>query len=292
LREQGHHAAEFPIAGSERRMAGPATLAAAHTAAGSLRGPGEALRDRGLRAVTHGRARICSAAGSHCCPACPGAASSRSGSVHPLPMAGSRGPGLARHGARVRDPRPGAGSPAVTAACQRGEQAWPRPPVRPALCRGRRPPDRGRYGLVRAAGRPCGAAGWPVVTEGGFPRGNPPRRYRVVTLAGRAHQPAQSVRRPARGGRPSPVVRLPERGRIHESGLAPGHGAAGGGNPDLVADDTVPGDRHRVNQRIEPHLRLPVVMITVSQDPDGRRLSYPASLPDRARPPGVPGETS
>ena len=208
-------------------------------------------------------------------------------------MAGSRGPGLARHGARVRDPRPRAGSPAVTAACQRGEQAWPRPAVRPALGRGRRPPDRGRYGLVRAAGRPCGAAGWPVLTEGtGFPGGNPPRRYRVVTPAGRAHQPAQSVRRPARGGRPSPVVRLPERGRIHESGPAPGHGAAGGGNPDLVADDTVPGDRHRVNQRIEPHPRLRGVMITVSQDPDGRRLSYPASLPGHARPPGVPGETS
>ena len=63
-------------------------------------------------------------------------------------------------------------------------------------------------------------------------------------------------------------------------------------NPDLVADDTVPCDRHRVNQRIEPHLRLPGVIITVSQDPDGRRLGYPASLPDRARPPGVPGETS
>ena len=125
MREQSHHAAEFPIAGSERRMAGPATLAAAHTAAGSLRSAGEALR-----------------------------------------------------------------------------------------------------------------------------------------------------------------------GRIHESGPAPGHGTAGGENPDLVADDTVPGDRHRVNQRIEPHLRLPGVMITVSQDPDGRRLSCPASLPGRARPPGVPGETS
>jgi hypothetical protein len=113
-----------------------------------------------------------------------------------------------------------------------------------------------------------------------------------MLLAGRADQRAHSVLSPARNDRASPVVRLPERGRIHESGLAPGHGAAGGGNPDLVADDTVPGDRHRVNQRIEPHLRLPGVMITVSQDLDGRRLSYPASLPDRARPPGVPGETS
>jgi hypothetical protein len=47
-----------------------------------------------------------------------------------------------------------------------------------------------------------------------------------------------------------------------------------------------------VNQRIEPHLRLPGFTITVSQDGDGCRLSYPASRPGHARPPGVPGETS
>jgi hypothetical protein len=234
-----------------------------------------------------------SAARRRCCSARPGVASSRSGGMPSLPMAGSRGPGLARHRARVGDPRSRAGSPAVTATYQRGQQAWPLHPVRPALGRRRWPPNRRPYGLVRPAGRPCGTAGWPAVTGGtGFSGGNPPRRYRMVTLAGRARQPAQRVLRPARGDRPGPVVRLPERGRIGESGLAPRHGAAGRGNPDLVTDDTAPGDRHRVNQRIEPHPRLPGLMITVSQDADGRWLSCPAGPPGRARPPAVPGERS
>jgi len=108
LREQSRHAAGFPIAGSERRLAGPATLAAAHTAAGSLRSAGEALRDRRLRAVTHGRARICSAAGGHRCPACPGAASGRSGSVRPVPMAGSGSRSPRGRQARGRGRRRGA----------------------------------------------------------------------------------------------------------------------------------------------------------------------------------------
>jgi hypothetical protein len=201
-----------------------------------------------------------------------------------VPMAGSRGPGPARHRARVRGPRP-RGSPAVTATYQRGKQAWPRRPVMPALGRGGWPPNRRPYGLVRTPGRPYGTAGWPVDTDGtGFSRGNPPRRRRVVTPAGWAHQPAQSVLRPARSDRPSPIVRLPERGRVRESGPAPRHGAPGGRNPDLVTNDTVPGDRNRMNQRIEPHRRLRGFTITVSQDAGGRRLSHPASpraAPDR-----------
>jgi hypothetical protein len=274
-------------------MAGSATLAAAHRSAGSGRDVTEARCDRSLRAVPHGHAQICSVACSHCCSARPGAASSRSGGMHSLPMAGSRGPGLARHCARVRGPRPRAGSPAVTATYQRGKQAWPRRPVMPTLGRGGWPPNRGPYELVRTAGRPCGTAGWPVVTDGtGFSSENPPRRYRVVTLAGWAHQPAQSVLRPARSDRPSPIVRLPERGRVRESGLAPRHAAPGGRNQDLVTNDTVPGDRNRMNQRIEAHRRLRGFTITVSQDADGRRLSSPASPPGHARPPGVPGETS
>jgi hypothetical protein len=213
--------------------------------------------------------------------------------MHTLPMAGSRGPDPAWHRARARDPRPRAGSPAVSATYQCGKQAWPLRPVRPALGRGRRPPDRGPDGLARPAGQPCGTAARPVVTGGpGFSRGNPPRRRRVLPLAGWARQPAQSVRRPARGDRPGPVVRLPERGRIRESGLAPRHGAPGRGNPDLVTNDTVPGDRNRVNQRIEPHRRLRGFAITVSRDADGRRLRSAASPPGHARPPGVPGETS
>jgi hypothetical protein len=134
------------------------------------------------------------------------------------------------------------------------QQAWPWRPVRPAVGRGGWPPDRGRYRLVRTARRPCGTARWPVVTgTRGFSRGNPPRRWlRVVTLAGRAHQPTESVLRPASGDRPSPIVGLPERGRIREGGPAPRHSAPGRRNPDLVANNTLPGDRDRMNQRIEP----------------------------------------
>jgi hypothetical protein len=213
--------------------------------------------------------------------------------MHTVPMAWNRGPYPARHCARARDPRPRAGSPAVTATYQCGKQALPLRPVRPALGRAQRPPDRGPYGLARPAGRPCGTVAGPVVTGGtGFPGGNPPRRCRVVTLAGWARQPAQSVRRPACGDRPGPVVRLPERGRIREGGLAPRHGAPGRGDPDLVTNDTTPGDRHRVNQRIEPNRRLPGFAVTVSRAAAGRRLSSAASPPDHARLPGVPGETS
>jgi hypothetical protein len=218
--------------------------------------------------------------------AAPGAASSRSGGMHGSPMARSRGPGPARPCARVRDPRLSAGSQAITAAYQREKQARPLRPARPALGHGRWPPNRGPYGLDRTAGRPAATGGT------GFSSGNPPRRHRALMLAGRAHQPAQSVLRPARGDRPGPVVRLPERGRVREDGLAPRQGAPGGRNPDLVTKDTVPGDRNRINQRIEPHRRLPGVPITVSKDADGRRLSSAASPPGHARPPGVPGETS
>jgi hypothetical protein len=73
----------------------------------------------------------------------------------------------------------------------------------------------------------------------------------VVTLAGWAHQPAQSVLRPARGDRERTVVPLSERGRFRESGLAFRYGAALGSDTDLVADDTLPGDGKRLSQRIE-----------------------------------------
>ena len=213
--------------------------------------------------------------------------------MHALLVAGGRGPDPARHCARDRDPRPRAHRPAVTATYQRGKQPLPLLAVRPALGCGGWPPDRGPYGLVRPAGRPYGTAAWAVVTGGtGFSIGNPPRRCGVVTLAGRAHQPAQCVRRPARGDRPGPVVRLPERGRIRESGLAPRHGAPGRGNPDLVTNDTVPGDRDRVNQRIEAHRRQRGFAITVSRDAGGRGLSSAASPPGHAGPLGVPGERS
>jgi hypothetical protein len=158
----------------------------------------------------------------------------------------------------------------------------------PALARGGWP--RGRcWALAHAACRPWGAGGWPVVTDGtafltdgtGILRVNPPRRYRAVTLARWAHQPAQIVPRPARGDRPGPVVRLPERGRVRESGLALRHGAPGVRNPDLVADDTLPGNRNRMSQRVEARRALHGVAVTVS---------HPASPAGLARPLDVPGK--
>jgi hypothetical protein len=62
--------------------------------------------------------------------------------MHSLPVAGGRGPGLALHCARVGDPRPRAGSPAVTATHQRGKQTWPLRAVMQALGRGRWLPGR------------------------------------------------------------------------------------------------------------------------------------------------------
>jgi hypothetical protein len=266
-------------------MAGSATLAAADRSAGCERSADEARccppfvgGASGPRPDLFSRPSSLSGA--------PGAAFGRSGGMHSSPMAGSRGPGPAWHCARVGDPRPRAGSPAVMSTYQRGKQARPLRPVRPALGRGGWPPNRGPHGLVRTAG-------WPAATGGtGFSSGNPPRRRRAVTPAGRACQPAQRVLRPARSDGSGPVVRLPERGRIRESRLAPRHGTPGGRNPDLVTNDTVPGDRNRMNQRIQAHRRLPGFTITVSQDADRRRLSSAASPSGYARPPGVPGETS
>jgi hypothetical protein len=126
--------------------------------------------------------------------------------------------------------------------------------------------------------------------DNGLSRGDPPHRYRAVTLAGCADQPAQGVLRPARGDRPGTVVRLPQSGRIPESGLAPCHGAPGGGNLDLVANGAVPGNRDRMNQRIEARRALRRFTMTVSQG--GRRLSHRASPAVRARPPCVLGKTS
>jgi hypothetical protein len=228
--------------------------------------------------------------------------------MHGLLVVGSRGPRLVPHRALVRDPRPRAGTRAVTAAHQRGQQAWPLRPVMPGLARGGWPPGhRWTDRLAGTARRPGGIDGWPAVTDGaallidrtgfltdgtGIVRVNPPRRYRAVTLARCAHESAQIVLRPASGDRPGSVVRLPERGRVRESGLAPCHGTPGGRNPDLVADDTVPGNHNRMNQRIEAR-RIPRgFAVTVSQGADGPSLSHPASPAGLARLHGVPGETS
>jgi hypothetical protein len=91
-------------------------------------------------------------------------------------------------------------------------------------------------------------------------------------LAGRAHQPGQSVLSPARADRSGPVVRLPECGRIRELRRAPGHVAPGGSDPDLVTDDAVLGDRNRSNQRIETYSRLQVFTVTIRPEAKRPRL--------------------
>jgi hypothetical protein len=72
----------------------------------------------------------------------------------------------------------------------------------------------------------------------------------VTLLAGWAHQPANTVLTPARDQRSGPVVGLPERGQVGEPCEAACHVTPGSGDADLITNDTVLGDRDRVNQRI------------------------------------------
>jgi hypothetical protein len=97
------------------------------------------------------------------------------------------------------------------------------------------------------------AAGRPLVACVASCRLVAPHRGCLVVrlLAGGADQPAERVPRPARTGRPGPVVGLAERGRISEGCPAAGHVAPGGGLADLITEDTVLGDRDRMDQRIE-----------------------------------------
>jgi hypothetical protein len=145
----------------------------------------------------------------------------------------------------------------------------------PAQARRGWPPERRRrYGLVRPACRPYGTAGRLMITGGTrFSRECPSRRCRAsALLAGRAHQPGQSVLSPARSDRSRPVVRLPERGRIREPRPAPGHVAPGGREPDLVTNDAVLSDRNRMNQRIEAYKRLQVFAVTVRPEAEWPEL--------------------
>src|SRR6516225_5127080 len=106
-------------------------------------------------------------------------------------------------------------------------------------------------------------------------------------LAGGAHQPPISVLAPARGERPDPVVGLAERGGVREPRAAASHVAPGGRDADLITNDTVLGDRDRVNQRIATS-RSPVCP-RVSWRTGGPQLSHPAGPAPGARPPCVLG---
>ena len=150
----------------------------------------------------------------------------------------------------------------------------------PARVRRGRPPERRRrHGLVRPACRPYITAGCLVITGGvRFSREYPSRQCRAgALLAGRAHQPGQSVLSPASSDRSGPVVRLPERGRIREPRPAAGHVAPGGRDPDLVTNDAVLNDRNRMNQRIEADKRLQVFAVTVRPEAEWPEPGYPPS---------------
>ena len=207
-----------------------------------------------------------------------------------IPLGRTTGPGSAlcpRQGSATR------GSPAIAAAYQReSRRGRGVPRGRSWSAAGGPQTAGGTDRLVLPADRagPTAAPWSPTVPGSG--EGTHHTGAGVVTLAAWAHQPAQSVLRPACGDRPSPIVRLPERRPIRERGLAPRHATPGSRNPDLVANNAEPGDRDRMNQRIEPRRRLRGVTITGSRDTDGRRLSHPAGPPGHTRPPGVPGKTS
>ena len=179
---------------------------------------------------------------------------------------------------------------AVTAARQRGEQPGPlHPPLMPALARDGRWLAGGRRAAL-AAGRPRAAVGQSVIVNGARARRqHPPRRRGVVLPAGQANQPAQSVHAPARAHRPSPVVRLPERGRIREGRTAPGHVTPDDRSPDLVPDDGVPGDRNRMDQRIKAHRKPRGQKVAARLLADGAELCSWAGPAGSARPSGVSG---
>jgi hypothetical protein len=143
-----------------------------------------------------------------------------------------------------------------------------------------------------------------VLAHGDIPRGRvgvTDVNDAVVTLlAGRAHQPVQSVPRPPGDGCPGPVVSLPERGRIRECHPASWHIAPGGRDPDLITNDTALGDRNRVdqrveacrNQRVEARRRPCDFTVVVKPGADGTRLTHPGGPAGRAGSPRVPGNGS
>jgi hypothetical protein len=98
-------------------------------------------------------------------------------------------------------------------------------------------------------------------------------------LAGGAGQPAERVYRPARPGRPGPVVGLAERGRVSERCPAAWHVAPGGGQADLITEDAALGDRDREDQRIEA-LGLGAWRPR-ADGPEPGQLASPARHPDR-----------
>jgi hypothetical protein len=142
--------------------------------------------------------------------------------------------------------------PAIEVVCQRGKQVQPlRPAVTALACRAAQPGHHQSHGFApaTAAGRGDGWRGARVLID---PVARyPPWPCHIITLlAGRACQPADRVRTPARHQRPSPVVRFAQRRRVREPRGAARHVTPGSRYPDLVTDDAVFGNSNRMKQRI------------------------------------------
>jgi hypothetical protein len=161
--------------------------------------------------------------------------------------------------------------PAAKVACQRGKQVRP---LRPSVAaRADRAAPAGHHqprGGAPAIAAPGHGHGWRGATLAIQPvAGQPQRPRRIVTLlAGRAHQPADGVRAPARHQCPGPVVHLSQRCRVREPRGAARHVTPGSRYPDQITDDTVFSNRNRMNQRIMTPRR--------TWRPSARRRTHPS----------------
>jgi hypothetical protein len=175
-------------------------------------------------------------------------------------------------------------APAVTVTCERGEQM--RPPCSAVTAWIDRAVHSGRDGPHRSGSWAGCHRGWHGATaSAGLLAGHPPH-HTVALLAGRAYQLAHGVCIPARSKRSHPVVCFPQRGRVGEPGTAARDVTPGAGHPYLVTDDTVLGNRYRINQRVAARRRWPC-----------RNLSRPLHQPQLCHPvcparqrPGMPGQ--
>ena len=117
---------------------------------------------------------------------------------------------------------------------------------------------------------------------------HPPRPRHILTLlAGRAYQPADGVRAPARHQCPGTVVCLPERRRVREPHDAARHVAPGSRYPDLITDDTVFGDSNRMKQRVRAPGRPR--RLSARSRAHQSQCHHPACPASRARRQGMPG---
>jgi hypothetical protein len=160
--------------------------------------------------------------------------------------------------------------PAVVAVRQRGEHVQPRRPAVTAKVyraagaypaagayradgadRAVRSGDLGSGSWASAIARRGCDRGWCGVTAGIWLGAGCLGPGRTVTLlAGRAHQPVESIHTPARSQCPCPVVRFAQRSQVGELRPAANDVTASSGQSELITDDTVFGNRQRIKQRV------------------------------------------